>query len=250
MPRVLAAIDNSAASRPVLEMAVAFAPLLRATVEAVHVTEDGARTALASAERLHLPLRLIDGDPLEAILKLAAADDVVAIAVGARGRPRRQSRTGHVAGALADRTDTPVLVVPPETQAPSGVHNVLLAMEGTPTMRRSAKRAIELASGAGLKLTVIHVTDEASIPAFTDEIQHETEAYAKEFLARYDGGALPDQMEFRTGVPVEEIVAAVDSMAPEILVVGWPQSQDRDRGVVAHELLERIRIPLLLIATS
>ena len=38
---VLAAIDNTAAARPVLAAAVAFADLLDAEVEAVHAREDG-----------------------------------------------------------------------------------------------------------------------------------------------------------------------------------------------------------------
>jgi nucleotide-binding universal stress UspA family protein len=41
MSKVLAAIDNSAAARPVLASAAALADLLGAELEAIHVREDG-----------------------------------------------------------------------------------------------------------------------------------------------------------------------------------------------------------------
>lgn len=49
MKKILAAIDNSAAARPVLAACCATASALGCAAEAVHVIEDGDQTAIASA---------------------------------------------------------------------------------------------------------------------------------------------------------------------------------------------------------
>ena len=51
MKRVIAAIDNSAASRPVLAMAQAVASALGGALDVVHVIEDGDETARAFGRR-------------------------------------------------------------------------------------------------------------------------------------------------------------------------------------------------------
>ena len=249
MSRVLAAIDDSAASRPVLEAAQALAPALGARVEAIHVSEDGGRTACACAERVGLSLRVVAGDPLEAVATSAGDDDVAVVAVGARARPGHR-QAGHFGPALANRIDKPVLVVPPEFHAPDRVRRALLAMEGTLSKAKTAKRVIELAADAGLELTVVHVDDEASIPSFSDQVQHETDAYAREFLARYAPGAPRARLEFRIGAPADEILASAEATRAELLAVGWPQSEDPERGPVAREVLGRSRVPVLLVAVA
>jgi nucleotide-binding universal stress UspA family protein len=125
---------------------------------------------------------------------------------------------------------------------------VVIAMEGTPTKARALKGAVELASSAGLELIVVHVDDVSSIPSFSDQVQHEVSAFAHEFLARFVPGAPSAQLELRVGAPVEEILSAVAAIEPDLLAMGWPQTDDPSRGEVAHELLERCRLPMLLVA--
>ena len=59
MSRILACIDNSAAARPVLAAARVLAPVLNATVQAVHVRENGDRplTAVLHGRRRELTNR-------------------------------------------------------------------------------------------------------------------------------------------------------------------------------------------------
>jgi nucleotide-binding universal stress UspA family protein len=248
--RILAAIDSSAAARPVLATAAALAPVLGADVEAVHVTEGGGATASALAERFGVPLRMVAGDPLEAITDLAAADDVVGVVVGSRDQPRGRRRVGHLARSLADRMSKPVVMVPPGAEPPDRVRTVLIAMEGTPAKVRNLQRAVTLAENAGVELVVLHVDDEDSIPSFSDQVQHETEAYAREFLDRYCQGAASARLETRIGVPADEIIAAVAQLSPALVALGWPQSDDPQRGAVAREVVDRSEVPVLLIAVA
>jgi nucleotide-binding universal stress UspA family protein len=250
MSRILACIDNSAAARPVLAAARMLAPVLDATVQAVHVREDGDRTARAAAAALGVPFQVVEGDPFEQLASLAADDDIVGLVVGARGCPTGRHPAGHLALGLANRVAKPVIVVPPDAEMPGELHRVLVAMEGTPRNSRRLKRAIELTQGAGLELILVHVDDASSIPSFSDQVQHETEAYAHEFLARFAPGAQAARLELRVGEPAAEILTAAESASSDLLAIGWPQSDDPSRGVIAREVLDRSHRPVLLVALA
>lgn len=250
MSCILAAIDDSAAAQPVLATAVALAPAFGATVTAVHVAEEVGDTAKSTAAQFSVPVLVRSGDPFEVITTLAADPEVVAVVVGTRGLPGGRRPAGHLALALADRLRKPVVMVPPDARPPAPVRTVLVAMEGSPTKARSLHQAVKIASDAGLELIVVHVDDEASIPSFSDQVQHETDAYASEFLARNCPGATSARLESRIGVPADEIMATVESLEPAFVAVGWPQSDDPARGAVAREVLDRSRVPVLLIAVS
>jgi nucleotide-binding universal stress UspA family protein len=247
MSKIIAAIDNSLAARPVVLMAKALGEVLGASVEALHVSDDDGETARASADSLGVDFFRCAGDPLDCICAAAAADDVVAVAIGARQEPVGH-RVGHLARQLADAIDKPVLVVPPESEPPPHLHNVLIAMEGTPARARELKTAVDVAAGADLDLTVVHVDDETSIPSFSDQVAHETDSYAHEFLARYLHGAPRAHLELRIGSPVEEIIDLTDASMPDLLAIGWPQSAGDDHGAIARAILDRSHVPVLLVA--
>jgi nucleotide-binding universal stress UspA family protein len=245
--RVIAAVNNFAAAGPLLATSAAFAAELGARVEAFHVTDDASEAALARAQRYGITLRQSSGDPIRAIVELAAADDVVMVAVGARLTGRHR---GHVARSVADAIDKPVLLVPPEAPSPERLRTVIVAMEGTSRNARSLKIAIELADGSDLDLIVVHVDDENSIPNFSDQVAHETEAYATEFIARHLNRAPRVRMELRVGVPADEIIAVVERATADLLAIGWPQNAGAGRGAVAHEVLDRSHVPVLLVSLA
>jgi len=141
-----------------------------------------------------------------------------------------------------------VVVVPPNAEPPQQLHRVLVAMEGTPGKARALQRTIELSTGAGLDIVVVHVDEE--IPSFTDQVQHETAAYAQEFFSRHLVGAPQVRLELRIGVPAIEVLATVEALRPELVAVGWPHTADPDRGAVAREILERSTVPVLLVAVT
>jgi nucleotide-binding universal stress UspA family protein len=247
MTTVIAAIDDSLAARPVLTMATALAEILGADVRAMHVSDDDGLTARTSAETLGIEYCQCTGDPLEQICAAAAADDVVGVVVGARSK-RATGHVGHLARQIADAIVKPVVVVPPEAVPAERLHNVVIAMEGSPHKARSLKSAVDVAAGADLDITVVHVDDETSIPSFSDQVAHDTEAYADEFLERYLHGAKSAHLEMRIGVPADEIIDLTDATEADLLAIGWPQSASGDRGLVAHAVLDRCHIPVLLIA--
>lgn len=248
MSTVLTCVDSSAAALPVLRAAMSIAPLFGAAVDAVHVTEDGAATPIAAARNLGVALRVVDGDVVGALATLASDEEVVAVVCGARGRPIGTHPLGHVALELVDRAGAPVLVVPPDAQVADRVRRVLVAMKGTPANARTLERAVALVAGADIEIVVVHVDSEASIPSFSDQVQHETDAYAGEFLARYVPEAPLARLELRIGVPAAEILDAADTMMPDAIAMGhW---RGGGRSEVVLEVLERSHVPVLLVATT
>ena len=247
MTTVIAAIDNSVAAGPTLTAAQALAKILGAEVRAIHVSEDDGDTARACAARLDIPFTRLPGDPFRQILQQVAAPDVVGVAVGAR-QHLQDPHIGHLARRLANAIDKPVLVVPPEAAPVQEFGTALIAMAGTPATARTIKAAVEVAVGADLDVVVVHVDDESSIPSFSDQAAHETDSYAREFLARYAPGAPMARLELRIGSPVEQILEVAQSTGADVLALGWPQSADPDRGSVARDVLDRSPVPVMLVA--
>lgn len=250
MNKILAAIDNSAASGPVVGTAFALVHTFGAEVEVLQVADAPGQTAEACARRFGCPLIVVPGDPLEQILNRAADDDIVAVVVGTRALPGGRRPAGHLALELADRLDKPVVMVPPGAHPPDRVERVLIAMEGTPAKAFALRRAVGIAADAGLDLVVVHVDDQDSIPRFSDQVQHEYAAYSQEFLARFCHGAPAARLESRIGVPADEILAAAADVDPALLALGWPQTGLPGRGSVVREVLDRSPVPVLLVAVA
>jgi nucleotide-binding universal stress UspA family protein len=246
---VTAAIDNSAAARPVLLAARAWAAALGTDVEAIHVADDGGQTARGCADACGIPYTELRGDPLRAIVALAASDEVAAVVLGARGAPS-QRRAGHLARAVANRISKPVLVVPPDAVLRHRMRTILIAVKDTPASALAARTVVRLASNAHLGIVAVHVDDEATIPRFSDHPAYDTEQYVSEFLARYLPDATNARLELRVGVPADDIIAVSEAIAADALALGWPQSTDAARGRVAHEVLDRSHVPVLLVALA
>ena len=248
MSTVLAAIDNSGQARSVLAVARAVADAFGAVVEAVHVTADGHESASASAASAGIALRVVSGDPVDQLVAAASADDVVLAVIGLRDHSAGPRPGGHTVLAVAERTGTPVVVVPPEVDAARPITTVLVAVAGDPAETAALQRSVELARGTDLELVVVHVDEE--IPRFTDQVQHEVAAYTEEFVARRGRALRGIRLELRLGTAADEILAAVASERPGLVAVGWPRSGPPEHGDVVREILAHCRVPSLLVGMN
>lgn len=246
MTRVLAAIDDSAAARAVLDAAAAFARMAGATPEALHVREDHPRGPRGAAHAAGVALREVTGDVIDEIVTAAAADDVVAVVVGVRSRSAGPRPAGHVALELITRITKPLMVVPPGARATRLFRRMAVPLDGTTATAASAQAVIDLAAAAGVEVVAIHVCDEDRIPPFTDQPQHETRAFAQEFVARY-APSTPVQLELRVGVPADEILATAVALDADLCALAWARGLEPGRARVIKELLAHSPIPLLLL---
>ena len=248
MSKVIAAIDRRTESQSVPAMGRAVAAALDASLEILRFV-DGDEVQIAAAEAGDSPARTLSGDRVELLAREATEEDVVAVVVGGPSTTEGSGLPpGHLAVTLAGRTDKPVVVVPPGFRPPEYLHTVVVAMEGTPGKARVLQRSIALSALAGLEIVVVHVEDEDSIPSFSDQVQHESEAYAQEFFARHLLGAPQMRLELRIGDPADEVLNAIESTGAELVAVGWPSADDPSHGAVAREIVERSPVPVLLMA--
>lgn len=250
MSTVLAAIDNSAAARPVVRAAVALAELLDAEVAAVHAREDGDRVARAAADACGVPLRSIPGPVVPTLLDAGSPPEVVAVALGARAAAAGKRPAGHVAIQLALLLPKPLVVVPPLASVPAAFHRVLVPLNGKRTTAMALAQTMALAPGHELEVIALHVHDDASLPLFNDQPHHELEAWTREFLQRHVPNPERVRLEVRVGVPGHHVLQVTRELEADLIALGWSQRLGRGHAAVVREVLERSPVPVLLVPVS
>ena len=246
MRTVLAAIDNSAAARPVLAAAAAFADLLHVDVTAVHVQENGNRNARAAAEAAGVPLHETTGRVISRIGKSAQEAGVAALVLGARGGAGRRP-AGHVALELAVSLPMPLVVVPPDAVVPTVLRRILVPLNGERTTAAALAETMSLACERELEVVVLHVHDPVLLPLFSDQPQHELEVWSQEFLRRHCPHPEHVRLETRIGIPGQHVLQVADKIQADMIALGWSQELGEGRAAVVREVLERSAVPVLLV---
>jgi nucleotide-binding universal stress UspA family protein len=246
MTKVIAALDNSLAARPVVATAKALARILGAQVEALHIGEGGNDVAQSAADWAGLELRTCAGPTVERLVEEGSQDDVAAMVVGARGTMPHP--VGTTALEVAEKLPRPLVVVPPDVERPGVLRRVVVPLEGSLSASITPAEILELAEDTELEVVAVHVHDEASIPAFGDQPQHETREWAREFVARYCPVGVGDvRLETRVGRRDEEILRATEEVEADLIALGWSQELAPGRAPVVRAALERAHVPVLLV---
>jgi nucleotide-binding universal stress UspA family protein len=250
MTKVIAAIDQTSSAGRVLATGKAVARLFGATVEAVHVRENGSEPTAQECKTAAVPLQLARGDVIASLTAIGSLPEVTALVLGTRDLPSRSTPLGSTALEVIGAVEKPVVLVPPRGSAPRRIRQVLLPLEGTRPTSMAPASVLEVARGAGVDLLALHVLDEPNLPLFTDQPQHETDAWAAEFVARYcPRGLRSVRLALRVGSPDAAILAAAEETAADLVVLGWNQRLVPGRAAVVRSLLARGTFPLLLIPT-
>jgi nucleotide-binding universal stress UspA family protein len=248
MTTVLAALDNSLAGNPVLVTARALARMLGAELNAIHVQTDHDATAWNVAEAMGIPLRVAKGPVVDRLLQAGRNDEVTAVVIGARGTPGGRRPLGSTALAVATSLLKAVVVVPPEARIAPELRRVLVPLEGTTSTSLAPRSMIELACSAKLDVIALHIHEEEDIPAFTDQPQHEHEAWAREFLARYcPWGIGTVRLERRIGRSDELVPLVAEESRCDLIALGWAQALAPGRAPVIRTTLEHSHVPVMLV---
>jgi nucleotide-binding universal stress UspA family protein len=246
MTRVLAALDNSLAAQPVFDTAVTLARLLGSELDAVHVRDGEERIAQAVADRAGHALTELEGPVADSLVAAASAEDVAMIVMGARATPGGARPAGSTAVAVATSVSTPTVLVPPDTHDPGHIQRILVPLEGTVSTSLTPRHVVGLI-GSGIDVIVLHVLDESSLPAFTDQPQYETEAWAREFLERYcPVGVEGIRLETHIGLREEVVPHVAQETGADLIALGWSRALAPDRAPVVRAVLERAHVPVLL----
>ena len=248
MTNVLAALDADACAQPVLGTAAAVAHLLDATVVALHVRENGARTPARLADAARVELHEVSGSPIKQIVAAAKGTDVAALVLGMRGVHRGPRPAGHTALDVITHVAKPVVVVPPNAQPPERLARILVPLEGTTESSRALDETIRLAHQRRLEVLVLHVHSPATVPAFSDHEPHASRAWEHEFLTRHVSTP-NDRVTLlrRLGVPANDVVAVARETGADLIVLAWNQDLSPGRARVVSETLAHSDLPVLLL---
>lgn len=251
MNRVVAAMDDTPRAGAVLASAAALAQLFDATLEAVHVQSDGREIVGGLARSAGVPLELVEGEVVESLVAIGRQHDVAALVLGTREEHTADKPLGSTALAVVRGVEKPIVLIPPRAARLERIRRVLLPLEGTRRTSLAPAAVLEVARSAAVDVIVLHVFDEASLPEFTDQPQHETEVWANEFLARYcPVGLRSTSLALRIGEPAETVVQVAEESGVDLIALGWNQRLAPGRAAIVRAVLERGRLPLMLIPAT
>lgn len=241
---VLAAIDGTAASWPVLTAATAFAAATHAPVEAVYVGSGSAETPRALARRAGAEFRIIEGRPVDALS--AAIDDArVDIGViGARETPAGTAPLGPVAVRLIEAVHKPMLVVPPTGSAARPLRRVLLPLAGSDVTSLAIFESLRAILRGEVQLVVLHVFTDQTMPRMLDRPAYDLALIGREFLAAYCPDA--ELIELKPGPIGRCVMEASSEQEADLVVLAWDPHAPR-RSSVVRDILGAAELPVLLL---
>lgn len=250
MSVVLAAIDDSAAAGPVTRTATLMARLFGAHAACVHAIEGDSTTVEAIAARAELPLELRAGDTISEIVAASEDPEIELVVIGSKRHPAGRRPSGHVAQAVLQEVEKPVVVVPPDasvTVEAAEPVRVLVPLEGTDTSTHAVAEILARLASAGAELTALHVFEATSeMPRFWDHAAHAEQSWASAFAARWCPESNVD-LHLRTGVAATEVLHLIEEQEIDLVVAAWSQELGPGRAEIVCRLLDSARIPTLLV---
>lgn len=249
--KVIAFIEDDPSAAPVIAMAGLLGEVLSTSVEAVHVGEEPATAVREIAHAAGVPIRVVPGEPTEQIVAEMSSGTVRAGAVGARQHLEGPRPAGHTALNVITRVDKLVAVVPPQATVPlaGDMDRILIPLDGTPSSAEAVDLLCAACAHSGVEIVVLHVFDDATTPRFWDQPYHASEAFGKEFLARFmrQPGA---RVSLRSGVPRQSVLDAASRESVDVIALGWSQHLESGRADVVRHVLSEAPMPVLLIPTG
>jgi nucleotide-binding universal stress UspA family protein len=247
--KVLAALDQTAGARTVLATSHEIARLFAAEVSALHVLQDGVQRVRELVADDRVPLAELKGAAPGARLAQALDDDddAVALVVGTRPQLQGGREIGSTALEVVTTAHKPVFIIPPELSAGFAVRRVLVPLEGSLSTSKACA-ALDVPGAEHVDVVILHVLEEHALPPFSDQPQHEWEAFGREFLARYSPLPVAHvRLETRVGRPDQHILPVARETDCDLIVLAWAQKPAPGRASIVRDTLRRGTIPVLLV---
>jgi hypothetical protein len=246
MTRVIAAIDNSEAMRPVLAAAEIAAVVYEGDIDVIHVNaeRDGGELEAMAGRRV----RFVPGEVAQAIVDEIAPEDVLIAVMGSRERPHADGSAGHVALDVATQVEKPLVLVPPEWPPlePKAHLRLLVPLDGTEEASITVEALVARVARTDAEIIVLHVFDETSTPPFLDRPEHDLPLWGQEFLARHC--AQPgSRLNWRTGAVGPGIADTAENEHVDAVVLGWHGVLSPGRAAAVREVLARVKVPVVLV---
>jgi nucleotide-binding universal stress UspA family protein len=245
MTQVIAAIDGGSLTDRICAIAAALGRTLAAEAVALQVQDDHTAES-PNPEACGLPLRLVQGHPIDAILAAIQADDVVAAVLGAGGRPHKAVPVGHVVLGVLLGVTKPVVVVPPRASVPNErIRRIFVPLEDDPRSTHAVRDVVRYFQDRSAEIVVVHVFDDRDPLRFADRPSRDAAIWGEEFLLR--SGQPSAGLRLARGTAPVGVVEAIESGGPDLMVASWSRRLEPGRAEVIRRLLETAPVPVLLV---
>jgi nucleotide-binding universal stress UspA family protein len=247
---IVAALDASAAARPVLETALRIGQMMAADVEAVHVHDGGAETPAALAERAGVLLQSLEGPVAAGVLAALDRPAALMAVLGARATPGGPRPVGSTARRILHRATKPLVVVPPDAVGRHGqpLRRLLIPLEGSGASSGPVAEVLRPILPTDVELIAIHVFTPDTVPRVLDHPARDLLLLGDEFLARHLPGA--SDVAFRSGPAGARIAEMCAEERADLVVLSWSQDSSAGRAEVVREVLARATVPVLLLPAA
>jgi nucleotide-binding universal stress UspA family protein len=243
---VLAGIDASPTSPAVLGVAREVARVLAAEVDPIYVVEEGLEASDVDVLGGETPLRVLQGDPAEVLIAEASTESVAAVVLGASRLAGGPATAGHVSLDVIESVGKPVVIVPTGTTHDYALRTVLVPVLRKPTS--VLEDVVRLAENPQLRVVILRLLDEMSIPAFEDQPYYDVEAWAEEFLARWVPGAAADTtVEVRIGPPEELVISVAQEVNADLVAIGRRRDVPAAEAPIVVAALQRSPVPVVFL---
>lgn len=173
-----------------------------------------------------------EGDPREAILRVAHSIGSGLIVMGTHGRAGiRRLRLGSVAEQVVHSSSIPVLTIRPIDHAES-ISKIVCAVNDSEVSRKALMYAAKLAQCLGARLTVIHVLEGENERSISDLCA---------WIAQRDRPDCEMQEMIRHGHAAEEIIRLVGELDAGLLVIGAEHKLFLDKTVIGTTTTHLVR---------
>lgn len=244
MSTIIAALDVTAAARPVLETAIRIGELTGASVEAIHVGEGPNETLELLTDRCEVDLRVLRGRVEPELINAIEGQGVIAAVLGARGTHGGRRPVGQTARHILEFAKKPVVVVPPEAHSPRPFRRALVPLEGVAGASKVVIEGLAPIINADVELVVLHVFTDDTFPRMLNHGRG-MELLGSEFIARH----LPHakSIEMRTGPVSPRVIEVSAEQEADLVVLSWSQVTSGNKARVVQEVLGSTLIPILLL---
>jgi len=245
MNTIIAAIDSTAAARPVLETAVRMSELTRADVEAIHVGEGPNEMLEYITRRCGVSLRVLAGQVETELLHAIGAPEVIMAVLGARATTAGRRPVGRTALQVLRFAEKPVVIVPPEALSPPPLRRLLVPLEDTARSSQAILEGLCPLVNSDVDLVVLHVFTDATLPRMLNHSERDIETLGSEFIARN----LPNakSIEMRTGSVSARVIEVTEELGADLVFLSWSQANTSGRATVVQEVLGASGVPVVLV---
>jgi hypothetical protein len=243
MSTVLAALDATPAAGSVLSTAVAIGESLDADVRALHVGSVGGEPR-AVAAAVGVPLAVVSGNPVPAIIEAGEQGDVLLVIVGLPRLPGQQPAR-RTALSVAARFSKPVVAVPPEERVRDPLRRVLFPLDGTRGVSAGVRSLIAMCRAADVEVVAVHVFDAKTVPRFLDGPQ-DAAVWHDEFLAQHCA-ELGVRLRTAPGPTAPALLRVADQDDVDVIALGWHQNLFPSHARVVRHVLTQADRPVALV---